>query len=623
MEDGPSPIEDGMVDLAKGVRYDVPPHGMDLGEATLAQDVRFDKRGVQKDIGDSLLGSVEGRILCLLEHKYIDAVGIQQKALLALVRTTSGRARTYIWNEQQGVWSTDASTATGSLSSDVGYVRGVSVQGVALFALGAKAQLLQRSETINYTSEGEDFPAGNSLTGLGDSTQLTYSPTHLNIEDNEITFNYDVDISITSGTFITVTLGFYRNGELLTTKDYTNSSSGTGETWNNETEAIVGVFNDGDTFSIKIEDIADAAAGTSETSGAFSDQNPSTPRYQATKNTVNEAVSDIYTFRFTIEVAEGNSDTVEFWADSGSGFSKIDEYTYEGPLNQEVTYDIVVDGMGNGDKFGIDYVPAEGSFFISNFEPVEWTEESSNFSIDVHGHNVATDGDTGEGITYDYESSRSPTLAFVTGAPDAFWVESFADRVITLRDGGDSQDISWSADGDVDEFSSGDSGGSTLIDARGDAINDLMAAAPLGSDVLAVFRARSIMRAFETGNFDLAVGVVHWQEGLGTESPFSVTVTPIGILFLAHDLMVYSLTESGPTPVGGPIHEELQDLLDEDDLDTVDGEYDPIHQEYWLSTPSESTVWIFDVGEFLERQILRWRSKNLTTRRLGIVSAVD
>jgi hypothetical protein len=205
--------------------------------------------------------------------------------------------------------------------------------------------------------------------------------------------------------------------------------------------------------------------------------------------------------------------------------------------------------------------------------------------------------------------------------PAAKYIIHFARRIIALQDRGDSQVFSFTVDGILTDFDGAGSGKLFLISSRSDPIDALQGGAVLNSNFLAVFRQRSIMRAFETGNVLQAIGVVDWIENLGTNFPFSIRNVLGGVMFLGHDNMVYFLTEQGPRAVGLPIHQEIiEDLTG--DLTLVDSGYDPTFAEYYLGIPvgaaTEITkVWVFDIDRFLKTQDTVWRRKPMDIQRFA------
>jgi hypothetical protein len=190
-----------------------------------------------------------------------------------------------------------------------------------------------------------------------------------------------------------------------------------------------------------------------------------------------------------------------------------------------------------------------------------------------------------------------------------------------MQDLGDRQVFSFTVDGILTDFNGAGSGELFLVDTRSDGIDALQGGAVLSSNFLAVFRQRSIMRAFETGNVLQAIGVVPWIENLGTNFPFSIRNVVGGVMFLGHDSMVYFMTEDGAQAVGLPIHQEIiEDLTG--DLSLVDSGYDPTFGEYYLGIPVGAAteidkVWVFDVDRYLKDRETVWRRKPMDVQRFA------
>lgn len=626
----PRPEYVGSVDLSKGLIRNIHPRQIDLGSTPRIKNLRFERNGIRKDFGDRALGgNADNFVLCIVEHKFIDASGDKYQRLIRLMRASDGRAKTEIWNATTSQWEEDGLTTTQQIEDR--FVRAISVRGVLLFAC-AGSGILEREETITYTAEYDDFPAGNNLDASGEETELTLSPSGT-VKGGDYTVYYDVDLSLNSGSDLVVEVAIYVNDEFRQSLEYTQAAVGS-TTFSGETQEFqdseIGV---GDKVKIKIESVS--VSGTTVRTVSFTDQGTSTPRYQAEKTLAGEAFNDEYTYEFTVSVEDmanppsGSGLTLGYYYDDGGGWTKISEETFPHDFYDTVQRTFVIDGMGAGSKFGIheeSYTPLDGPGGAVTPDDVTYEESTANYSFDVHGYNLPTDGDANHGIEYEAETGRTITLEPITDAPEATWIESFGDRIIALQDGGDTQKFSASADGTHDNWTTLDSMESVLVDTRNDPIDDLQCAGPLSSNVLAVLRSRSIMKAFETGNYDLAVGVVHWIEGIGTESPHSLSITPAGLAFLGHDYMVYLLTEGGLNPIGQAIQQDIVEVLT-DNLHRVDSIYDPVYQEYWLGIPEDGSnyctiTYIFDIGAFITSggQVRRWRTRVQNVQRYAVVS---
>lgn len=198
----------------------------------------------------------------------------------------------------------------------------------------------------------------------------------------------------------------------------------------------------------------------------------------------------------------------------------------------------------------------------------------------------------------------------------------FADRVLALQADGDPQKIDWSVNGDGGDYVGNGSGSSILASFSDDPIDELIAFEPLSSNVGLLFRRRSIMRVTRTGVAANALAFFNWLDNFGTESPFSVTPVPGGIIFLGHDKQVYYITEQGPNPISQFIQEELEATIG--DLSVVEGQYDLSTQNYILAVPglsgsNTSVSWSFDFGRMISESVFAWQKREETMNRLAIV----
>jgi hypothetical protein len=212
-------------------------------------------------------------------------------------------------------------------------------------------------------------------------------------------------------------------------------------------------------------------------------------------------------------------------------------------------------------------------------------------------------------------------MEVIPDAPFARMIFPFEDYGVALRNGGDTQTFSWTVSGDMLDWLGEGSGQLFLVAAQSDPIDDLMSFATLGSGVGALFRRRSIMRVFLTGNAAQSLGVIRWIERLGTDAGFSVQAVVGGVMFLGSDFQVYLLTEQGPVAVGSPIHQDLIRTLT-GNLDLIDSSYDEGFHTYVLGIPESGAtritrLWYFDVMAYHTQQKMIWRSRAIEVQRLA------
>lgn len=225
------------------------------------------------------------------------------------------------------------------------------------------------------------------------------------------------------------------------------------------------------------------------------------------------------------------------------------------------------------------------------------------------------------GAFYWKESTNELLIVDATAAIAPKYMAAFGDRLIFFQSigGGTStgielQSLAWSVDGSILDFSGTGSGQIFLFDNPSDVVDALQGGAQIGNNILAIFRERSIMRGFETGNSAQSIAAVHWIEGLGTDCPFSITPVPLGVCFLGNDGMVYFLTEqTGPVPIGEAIQDEILSKLSiANRVEGVQAGYDYTNRHLWLAVPDAGasttmkTVFIFDLGRFLKVNEKQW-----------------
>lgn len=180
--------------------------------------------------------------------------------------------------------------------------------------------------------------------------------------------------------------------------------------------------------------------------------------------------------------------------------------------------------------------------------------------------------------------------------------------------------VAWSADGLITDWTTALLGaGNAELQPEGPSkaagfITGLSAAARSA----VIYRQRAIQLATLTG---IGSQPFRFQTPFfnhGTESPYSIASGgPVaGDYFLGHDFMVYHFDgQNQPTPIGAPVIDAIRDTIY--DLAYVQGAVDTRRQEYWLGIPQDSgltvkVAWIFSIKEWVARQRLVWRRRNLS-----------
>ena len=357
-----------------------------------------------------------------------------------------------------------------------------------------------------------------------------------------------------------------------------------------------------------------------------------------------EARQDQYiiTYNVSLQVAFLEADFVTITSDlpgfgtivpslGKTGSVKVHIKDNDGNILHTETYSIFVKVGGGSEAWTQEEVVISHKFADGDTLTLEVEPSGLGVTFSVHGFNKLTDGDALPGLQYDQYPAPADTFALLSAdAPAARYIIPFRDRLIALQDEGDPQFVAWSADGISTDWLGPGSGNALLLDVRSDPIDELMAAGAVASNVLALFRRRSIMRVRETGNIAFALAFESWIEGIGTDARFSVQQVKDGVMFLGHDFMVYYFSgATGPTPVGEGIQQALIESLT-GDQEFVDSGWDPVFGEYWLGIPEDGVdhitrEWIFDLGNFLDsgRQVMRWRTRDIKCFRLTTVSRIE
>lgn len=191
-------------------------------------------------------------------------------------------------------------------------------------------------------------------------------------------------------------------------------------------------------------------------------------------------------------------------------------------------------------------------------------------------------------------------------APVARYIAPFGTRLLAFQVGNDPQTVSWPVSGDITNWSGDGSGNVILADVRSDVVDALMGGVQTNASTFALFRNRSIWRAFLTGNVAQAIGFQPWIDGLGTNAPFSIQSTPLGVAFLATDNIVYILDGGGGLlPIGAPIQKTISGYTNANS-EAVSA-YNYLTGEYWIGFPSTDVAWVLDLARYQREQKIVWR----------------
>ncbi len=186
-------------------------------------------------------------------------------------------------------------------------------------------------------------------------------------------------------------------------------------------------------------------------------------------------------------------------------------------------------------------------------------------------------------------SAGSTLFSTITGAPRAKYVADFDNFVLgfNVRDSSSAQSkyvqrVQWSDRGAPLTWSFGGTslaGFEDLLDAKGSGTRIMRM-----DDRLILFFEDEIWQGVRaTGNSSFAFSP--YDRTIGCPYGWTVALTPLGLMFLGRDLMVYLLPKGGgpATPVGYPVRRQLQNKINNPQKSF--GLYNPITRQYQLYYP--------------------------------------
>lgn len=186
-------------------------------------------------------------------------------------------------------------------------------------------------------------------------------------------------------------------------------------------------------------------------------------------------------------------------------------------------------------------------------------------------------------------SAGSTVFSTIPGAPRAKYVADFDNFVLgfNIRDVGSVQSkyiqrVQWSDRGAPLTWSFGGTslaGFEDLLDAKGSGTRIMRM-----DDRLILFFEDEIWQGVRaTGNSSFAFSP--YDRTVGCPYGWTVALTPLGLMFLGRDLMVYLLPKGGgpATPIGYPVRRQLQNLVN--NPQKCFSIYNPITRQYQLYYP--------------------------------------
>lgn len=213
-------------------------------------------------------------------------------------------------------------------------------------------------------------------------------------------------------------------------------------------------------------------------------------------------------------------------------------------------------------------------------------------------------------------------------SPRAYFVIRLGNRLIAAKIRSNSpldfnpDEVAFSADDDIEEWTNALAGAGRVVvapEGKGSATNYItgLSAVELGA---IMYRQRTLVQVSRTGVRAAPFRFQTIDYAHGTESPYSIDNggLQLGDFFLGYDYCVYLFDgRNPPQPIGLPIQPLLEERIT--DLEECIGFIDTLKMEYHLLVPTIENNrpilnedYIFNIRDFLRKQKLVWRMRDLT-----------
>lgn len=217
----------------------------------------------------------------------------------------------------------------------------------------------------------------------------------------------------------------------------------------------------------------------------------------------------------------------------------------------------------------------EGLFFFTHGQEVlTWSGTGSYASI--------TDADTSGIFASEIVSSR--------------YIEYFNNSLILgyveEASGTKANRIRWSINGDHTRWDDTAGLGAGFIDLFEEGEEPITGLRAL-HDRLVVYKRRSFAEILATGTLTPRHIVQVRSRGIGCAAPYTLAFNGFVHFFMGVDGNVYAWDSNTLSPIGDPILNELEGLVDPANFDTIFGAAIPSRQEYWLVVDSDN-VFVYD-----------------------------
>ena len=150
--------------------------------------------------------------------------------------------------------------------------------------------------------------------------------------------------------------------------------------------------------------------------------------------------------------------------------------------------------------------------------------------------------------------------------------------------------VRWAQNGDFTKWLDTNGLGAGFVDITDERQEPIRGIRGLNGE-LAVYTRHSIKHMIPTGTLDPTYQVITRQRGIGCDAPYTIASAGDRHFFLGYDHNVWQWDGLSCTPVGYPVWEEIDALVNPANLDTYFGIVSIVRGEYWLVIGTDAFVY--------------------------------
>lgn len=193
-------------------------------------------------------------------------------------------------------------------------------------------------------------------------------------------------------------------------------------------------------------------------------------------------------------------------------------------------------------------------------------------------------------------NNQTRTYAPIAEAPVARYVTTFAGRLLAGYVEGSPSRIQWSVRNNNADWDGLSSGYEDLLSTPGGVVDAVRGIFPISDFDAVVIRTRSVWLIRQTGDLVAPFSFTKLHDTTGTISPWTLTLTPKGIVGLFRDNVYLINSSEAPRPIGDRVRDEL---LSSEGIDYASACFDAWPQHYCVTVPQadQTTVWRYDMQD--------------------------